>query len=118
MNEVAVTQTLTATDTASSAGLGDGVTLCGARSYSISPTIYPFLSLNMATMTLVSTDTADITLSPVTITVTSTLDDYPSVPPVTASFSVEILDPCLSTVLNFDPAVNDMVATLNEGIVT
>ena len=74
--------------------------------------------MTTATLTLVSTDMAEITLNPELITVTVILDSYPSVTPVIATFTVEILDPCLSTVLAFDPAIVNMEITVNAGAVT
>ena len=47
------TQTVNAIDTASTTyGAADGVTFCGPRSYSISPSTYTFLGLTSNTLTL------------------------------------------------------------------
>ena len=68
-----------ALDTVSSSnGLADGVTFCGSRSISISPSSYTFLDFTSATLTLLSTDFTEAT-SPITITISATIDNYPSV---------------------------------------
>ena len=46
----------------------DGLTLCGARSYSISSTTYSFLDLTSDTLTLTSIDPADAT-TPLSVTI-------------------------------------------------
>ena len=64
-----------AVDTASSTyGAADGVTFCGSRSYSISPNTYTFLDFTSGILTLQSIDPTDATPSPITITITATLD--------------------------------------------
>ena len=53
-----------AKDSASSAyGNGDGFTLCGTRTYTISPTTYPLLTISGDVLALVSTDPAEATKS-------------------------------------------------------
>ena len=75
------TQTVLATDTASASyGALDGFTLCGPRTYTISPSTYPFLTISGDVLTLVSTDPAEATTSPISITISATLDDYPAIP--------------------------------------
>ena len=51
----------------------DGLTACGPRSYTISPTSYTYLALELDTLTLGSTDFADVTSVPIIITVEATL---------------------------------------------
>ena len=73
-------QTVLATDSASlTYGTMDGVSLCGTRSYSISPTTHSFLTLSGDTLTLQSTDPSEITFVPITITISATLDSYPAI---------------------------------------
>ena len=53
LGEGAITQTIVAIDTDSlNNGNMDGTTLCGLRSYTISPTSYSFLDLTANTLTL------------------------------------------------------------------
>ena len=78
-----------ATDSASTTyGNGDGFTLCGSRTYTILPTTYPFLTLSGDLLTLVSTDPAETTASPISISISATLDDYASIPAVSHSFQI------------------------------
>ena len=72
----------------------DGVTLCGPRIYTISPTSYQALTLNTSTgeLTLVSTSSADVTGGPVTITATAALANYPLIPTATETFTIEVVD--------------------------
>ena len=79
-----------ATDTASATyGNLDGFTLCGARTYIILPTTYPFITISGDDLTLVSTDPAEETSAPLTITIVATLDNYPVA--AFGTFSVEIV---------------------------
>ena len=111
INLAAVTQTVIAKDTASTSyGTMDGVTLCGPRSYSISPTTHSFLTLSGDVLTLESTDPAEATASPLTITISANLDSYPDIPAVVQTFDIEILNRCDTTTLSFNPAVSDMLA--------
>ena len=72
-----------AKDSASSAyGNGDGFTLCGTRTYTISPTTYPLLTISGDVLALVSTDPAEATSSPIAITISATLDNYVLIAPV------------------------------------
>ena len=41
-----------------------------------------------------STDPAEATTSPISITVSAKLDDYPDIPAAVHTFSIEIVDPC------------------------
>jgi hypothetical protein len=71
LSSTSVTQTLTNfKDTASNANGGNGYTLCGARTFTLTPT-YSFISFNSATnvVTLSGTVPADQGSSPYTITV-------------------------------------------------
>ena len=71
---------MTATDSASTTyGLGDGLTFCGTRTYTISPATYPFLTISGNVLTLVSTIPEEATSNPVPITIRATLDNYVSV---------------------------------------
>lgn len=70
-------QVVVAKDTSSTAyGNGDGFTLCGPRSYSIVPANLSFLTLEGNTLKLESADVNDHTASPITITLSATLDNY------------------------------------------
>ena len=74
VNLGADTQTVLATDTASATyGNLDGFTLCGARTYTISPSTYSFLTISGDELTLVSTDPAEATASPISISISATL---------------------------------------------
>ena len=86
MDQGASSQTLLAVDTESQANGGDGVTFCGARSYAINPSTYSPLTLTSDTLTLVSTNMAEVTVAPITITVTATLDNYPLVTAASATY--------------------------------
>ena len=89
VNLGAETQVVLAKDTSSTTyGNNDGQTLCGPRSYSFSPTTHSFLSLTGDTLTLVSTDPSENTTSPITITMSVTLDNYSMVPAATQTFTV------------------------------
>ena len=96
-------------------GNGDGFTLCGSRSYTISPTTYPFLTISGDVLTLESTDRTEATASPITISISATLDDYPSISAVSQLFQIEIIDHCDTTVLSFNPVVTDMLAYVKLG---
>lgn len=81
LSSTTVTQTLTPfKDSASNANSGDGYTLCGARTASLSPS-KPFLSIDTATnvITLSGTVLADTAGSPYTISVTYCLTLYSTV---------------------------------------
>ena len=43
------------------------------------------------------------------------LDDYPLVSAATATFTIEIVDYCASTILSFNSAVTDMQALVSQG---
>ena len=115
VNQAADTQTVLATDTASyTYGNADGFTLCGPRTYSIAPSSYTFLSITGDVLTLQSTDPAEATASPITITISAELDSYPSVSAAVQTFTIEILDHCDTTTLSFDSAVSDMFAYVEQ----
>ena len=57
-----------------------------------------------------------MTTAPITITVTATLNYEPSVAAATATFTIEILDPCPNAVLN--GAATDMQAIVYAGVST
>ena len=66
VNSTAVTQTVLATDSVSETnGNLDGVSFCGPRAYSISPSSPSFLGLSGDTLTLLSTNPVDVTTSPI-----------------------------------------------------
>ena len=89
MNQGSILQTAVAKDTASTTyGAMDGTTLCGPRSYSIIPASYNYFSLSADTLTLVSTDITEVTVSPLSVTITATLDNYPLVSVATSSFTI------------------------------
>ena len=70
----------------------DGFTFCGPRSYSITPSTYSFLSLSGdGTLTLVSTDPSEETITPVITTIEATLDDYPAIARASQSFRIRII---------------------------
>ena len=82
---------MTAIDSASlTYGAGDGVSFCGGRSYTISPTSYTFMSLASDTLNLQSNDPTHA-VGPITITVSATLDNYPSILPATQLFTIEVI---------------------------
>ena len=82
-----------AKDTASTNyGNNDGVSFCGFRSYSISPTTHSFLTLSGDVLTLQSNDRLEATTSPITITISAKLDDYPDIPAAVDTFSIELLN--------------------------
>ena len=87
VNQAADTQTVIATDTASKTyGNSNGVNFCGPRTYSIVPSSYSFLSLVGGALTLQSTDPAEATTSPITITISATLDNYTAIPAAVQTF--------------------------------
>ena len=106
--KAAATQTVLASDTTSTSyGTMDGVSFCGTRSYSISPTTYSFLSLSSDKLTLQSTNPADATTNPIIITISATLDNYSAIPASVESFEIEIIDLCRSaTIAQTDQAPN------------
>ena len=72
-------------------------------------------SLNVDTIELASTDTADIieTEPPVDVTVMALLVSYPSKIDQ-KSFTVQVYDPCETTLLNFNPPVINMQITAGD----
>ena len=85
-----------------------GTTLCGPRTYSISPSSLNFFDVTADTLTLLSTDPTEAT-SPLSITITATLVNYPLVPAATSTFTVELVDYCASTTLSLN-SITDMQA--------
>ena len=77
------------------------MTLCGPRTYTISPSNLTFLSLSDNVLELKSSDQNDFTANPISITVQAVLSDYPSVS-VDTNFSVEIADPCQTSTIKFE----------------
>ena len=113
------TQTVLSTDTASATnGNLDGVTLCGPRTYTITPATYSFLDLSGDTLTLQSTDTSETSATPITITISATLDNYAAITAVSQTFTIQILDHCDATTLSFSPAVTSMLAYVNLNVDT
>ena len=58
---------------------------------------------------------ADITTTPVEFTVTASFVDPSLTDVTTQTFSVSVLHPCEKTILSFEPAVDDMIASVNLG---
>ena len=94
------------------------MTECGPRIYSISPLGFAFLTLSGDTLMLESSNLADFTAVPETITITATLVNYSNVAAATASFTIEIADKCRTSTLSFAPVVTNMEATVNLGPTT
>ena len=92
VHQSAAIQTVTVSDSASTLyGNQDGYSLCGARSYSITPATYAFLSLSGNQITLQSSDVSDVTSAgPLPISVSVSLVNYTSRPAVSQSFTVEV----------------------------
>lgn len=93
--------------------------------FSITPASYTFLTLESSTgkLTLVSDDPADVTLSPITITLTATLVNYPGITPGQSTFTIEItqettdetlLDDAVATVET--NSTNWTVPSIDEGL--
>ena len=78
-------------------------------------TTHSFLTLSSDILTLQSTDPAEATSSPITITISVKLDNYPDIPAAVQTFQIEIVDHCDTTTLSFDHAVTDMLAYVNLG---
>ena len=51
--------------------------ICGARTLTISPTTYPFLTLTSDVLKLQSNSPAEATATPITITIKAGLESYP-----------------------------------------
>ena len=49
------------------------------------------------------------------MTITATLDNYPLVAAASSTFTIEVVDYCVSTVLSFNPVVADMQALVSQG---
>ena len=117
VNSAAATQTVLATDSASlTNGNMDGVSLCGPRTYSISPSSSSILGLSGDTLTLLSTDPADVTTSPISITIRAGLLNYPNVAPKLETFNIEIrnsADPCESMVITAE-SISDVTLDASE----
>ena len=64
-----------------------------------------------------STDPTEVTVSPLSITITATLDNYLLVAAATSTFTIDIQDLCLGTTLSFNTASN-MQAFVHQGSVT
>ena len=67
-------------------------------------------------LTLHSEDISEITETSIELTVTAALTDYPAT--AIETFFVTVLDPCPGTSLSFDPIVENMIATINQGATT
>jgi hypothetical protein len=107
----AVTQTFTvATDSLStSTGIAS---LCGAFSYTISPT--GFITISGTTITV---NAASLTyVGSYTAVLTATLASYPAVTVANKSFAVTIVDPCLTTVLTLPTTFSNFSFTAFSGV--
>lgn len=89
----ATTQVVLARDSSSATyGNGDGFTLCGSRSYTITPSYPSILSLSSGNTLVLSTDDiSEVTAAPISITISASLDDYPWIPAVQSTFTIEIV---------------------------
>ena len=75
VSQGAVVQTATAIDTVGQTYAN--VLFCGARTFTISPTTYAFLTLASGVLTLQSNIPAEATAAPITITITAGMVSYP-----------------------------------------
>ena len=74
------TQTVLAKDSASlTFGTFDGISFCGSRTYSITSSTHAFISLTVDVLTIASNDPIDADNTPVYVTVSAVLDDYPAI---------------------------------------
>ena len=91
---------------------------CGQYNLIIEPSTFSFLSLTQnSLLTLHSEDMSEVTENPIELTVTAALTAFPAAATET-TFFVTVLDPCLGTSLSFDPVVENMIATVNQGATT
>ena len=99
VSQGAFVQTATAIDTVGQTYAN--ALFCGARTFTISPTTYAFLTLASGVLTLQSNIPAEATPAPMTITITAGLDSYPSV--VTQTFTIAII--CKVTALSWSTSL-------------
>jgi hypothetical protein len=101
-----------ATDSVSTSLASTGV--CGPFTYT-NTEAYPWLTIDQATatITVLSANMADI--GPHTATLRASLTNYPSAPPVSVTFTVTMVDPCLTTVLSL-PALSTFTISAFDGI--
>ena len=100
VSQGAFVQTATAIDTVGQTYAN--ALFCGARTFTISPTTYAFLTLASGVLTLQSNIPAEATAVPMTITITAGLVSYPSVV-ATQTFTIKII--CKVTALSWSPAL-------------
>ena len=105
---------MTATDSAS---VTYATTLCGPLSYTISAASFPVLSIDNASgiLTLESNDPTMVISPAETITISASLDDYPSIPAAAQTFNIEVVDSCATTMITITSSVVDMQALVSQG---
>lgn len=95
VDQAADVQSVLALDSASTSfGNGDGFTLCGARTYSLSPS-FSYFTVSGDTLTLQSNDPAHA-VGLQTVTVSANLVNYPAISPATFVMQIEIVCSVLS----------------------
>jgi hypothetical protein len=112
VTSTAATQVAVSTDSISNSLATTGV--CGSFTYT-NTEAYPWLTIDQATatITVLSTNMADI--GPHTVTLRASLTNYPSAPPVSVTFTVTMVDPCLTTVLSL-PTLSTFTISAFDGI--
>ena len=99
VSQGAVVQTATAIDTVGQTYAN--ALFCGARTFTINPSTYSFLTLASGVLTLQSNIPSEATAAPITITITAGLVFYP--PIATQTFTIAII--CKVTALSWSPAL-------------
>ena len=92
------------------------MSFCGPRAYSIDPSSPLVLDLSGDTLTLLSTDPADVTTSPISIMVSAELVNYPAVAPTSETFNIEVknsADPCESMIITAE-SISDVTLYASE----
>ena len=98
VTQTSTTQTFIApTDSLSTSTANAG--LCGSFTYIIIQG-YSFLTINSSTLMLNLSSSNMSDIGTYSATLSASLTNYPSVPTVMLNFSVMLVDPCLTTVLN------------------
>ena len=102
VTQEAATQTFQdATETTSTALNVSNV--CGGFTYSI--TSYTFLTINQSTRVLALGSSNMAHIGSYTVTLSATLTNYPTTPAATKTFTVTLVDPCLTTTLSLGAQV-------------
>ena len=83
---------------------------CGAKTYTISPSNLSALTLADGTLSLSSSSNDDVTSSPVTVTLTVTLESFPDIT-LSKTLTVTIQGQCI---LTFDTTPSEQ--TINVGV--